>query len=235
MAAGRPSRANHLLQEIFKKKLADAKAKVDEPAHQKLKLNMSAPKQQQSLKLRLQNRTSPAVNSGPNTPASRNSATPGVIIDNEALQRQQRHIQDSINGARPASSGTSQTPAAPRNPLLGAKSSAHPYSASPPAINGVKKDPQTVQSPALSSIRPASTTSDTNSQRVSISGGTTLSTSGMPPPQALSRPASGSPLPNGHVAQLPGAYSQNQPPNYYVPPVTPHFEMFRKVPLKSKH
>jgi hypothetical protein len=61
------------------------KAKVDEPPQPKLKLNMSAgaaptpaPKQQLKLKLR----QSPV--SGPQTPVTRDSATPGVIVDNEA-------------------------------------------------------------------------------------------------------------------------------------------------------
>jgi hypothetical protein len=76
-----------------------------------------APKQQLKLKL---SRHSPA--SDPNTPSARNSATPGVIVDNEALVRQQRHVMDSMGGNRsshPPSSGKAGTPVAPSNPFTG--------------------------------------------------------------------------------------------------------------------
>jgi hypothetical protein len=192
---------------------------------------MSAPKQQ--LKLRLGHRTSPALSSDPNTPAgNRSSATPGVIIDNEALQRQQRHIQESINGARASPSGPSQTPV-PTRSQSGAKGSAPPHStASPPAVNGVKVDPQSVQSPALNSIRPASTAPDVQSQRSSVPAG--APTASMLPPQSTSRPPSGSPHPNGAVPHGPPGSHPQSSSNYHVPPVTPHYENFRQTPLKSK-
>ncbi|KAF2202868.1 Bromodomain-containing protein [Delitschia confertaspora ATCC 74209] len=220
---------------LFKQKLAEIKAAVEEPPQPKLRLNMSAPPKQPSIKLRLGHRTtSPALNSDPNTPSARKSATPGVIIDNEALQRQQRHIQDSINGARQPSAGPSQTPMTGRNPFTGPKSSVPPsnHAASPPAVNGVKSDPQSMQSPALSSIRPASTSSDAHIQRMSVAVGTP--SAAMPPPPVISRPASGSPLPNGTTIPQAGIYHQHPPPNYYAPPpVTNHPDDYRKTPLKS--
>jgi hypothetical protein len=199
-----------------------------------------APKQQLKLKLR----QSPA--SEANTPGARSSATPGasgVIVDNEALLRQQRHVQESMHGqraARPSSSSKPSTPAA--NPFSGARGAAATIpplpavqskpAASPPATNGIKHD---VQSPALNAIRPASNTSDSQSQRLSVPAHTPHPT--MAPPQALSRPASGSPHPNGFLGGPPSASYTNQyhpPPNYYVPPVTTQFDYYRKTPLKSK-
>ncbi|KAF2187628.1 Bromodomain-containing protein [Zopfia rhizophila CBS 207.26] len=224
-------------EEIFKERLAEAKAKVEEPPQPKLKLNMSAaPKQQ--LKLRLSHRQSPG--SDPNTPGGRSSATPGVIVDNEALLRQQRHVHESMNGARssrPPSSGKQQTPLSSANPFTGPRgasvtvpplSAAHPRTAgSPPAANGIKND---IQSPALNSIRPASNASDSQSQGLSVPAQTPHPA--MPPPQSTSRTNSGSPHPSGPIGQQTGGY-QYHTPNYYVPPTTSHFENFRKVPLKN--
>ncbi|KAF2118178.1 Bromodomain-containing protein [Lophiotrema nucula] len=210
------------LEELFKERLEVARAKVAEPPQPKLKLNMSAaPKQQLKLKLR----QSPG--SEAQTPDSRGSATPGIVIDRDALLRQQRHVQEGVNGtrgSRPSSSGKPQTPSA-TNPFTGPRGASvaiPPVGAVQPVINGVKTD---VQSPALSSIRAASTASD--GQRLSVPAQAPV----MPPP--VSRPASGSPHPSGPIGQQAG-YPQYQPPvPHYVPPPVSHFEHFRKVPLKS--
>jgi hypothetical protein len=234
---------------MFKKRLAEAKAKVDEPPQPKLKLNMStaarspapAPKQQLKLKLR----QSPV--SEANTPGARSSATPGVggvIVDSDALLRQQRHVLESMHGprsSRPSSSGKPQTPAAAANPFSGARGASATIpslpavqtksAASPPVANGIKND---VQSPALNAIKPASNAFDSQNQRGSVPAHTPHPA--MAPPHSLSRPASGSPHPNGSVGQQAGTYTNqyHPPPNYYVPPATPQFDYFRKVPLKSK-
>jgi len=234
---------------MFKKRLAEAKAKVDEPPQPKLKLNMSvaapspasAPKQQLKLKLR----QSPV--SEANTPAARSSATPGVsgvIVDNEALLRQQRHVLESMHGSRssrPSSSGKPQTPGASANPFSGTRGGSATIpplpavqtksAASPPATNGIKND---VQSPALNAIKPASNASDSQSQRVGVPAH--IPHPAMAPPHTLSRPASGSPHPNGSIGPQTGTYTaqHHPPPNYYVPPVTPQFDHLRKVPLKSE-
>ncbi|KAF1840562.1 Bromodomain-containing protein [Cucurbitaria berberidis CBS 394.84] len=227
------------LEEIFHKKLREAKAKVDEPPQPKLKLNMTsgaaAPKQQLKLKLR----QSPG--SDPNTPAARSSATPGIIVDSEALQRQQRHVLDSMKSnrsSRPVSAGKAGTPSAATNPFNGPRggsATVAPLPAvqtrmagSPPAVNGVKQD---VQSPALSAIRPASTRSDSHDQHPSVPAQTPLPV--MAPPHTMTRPASGSPHPNG-ISQQTGAYNTPyQPPSYYVPPAAPRVDSFRKVPLEN--
>jgi hypothetical protein len=196
-----------------------------------------APKQQLKLKL---SRHSPA--SDQNTPSARNSATPGVIVDNEALVRQKRHVLDSMGGnrsSRPPSLGRAGTPVASTNPFTGPKGGAAtiaPLSAaqnkiagSPPAVNGVKQD---VQSPALSAIRPASTAPDSQAARLSVPAHTPLPT--MAPPQTVSRPASDSPHPNGVGLQNGNYVPPYQPPTYYAPPPVTRVDSFRKVPLKSK-
>lgn len=232
------------LEEMFNERLAAAKAKVDEPAQPKLKLNMSTaapspvPQPKQALKIKL--RQSPV--SDPNTPAARSSATPGVIVDSEALIRQQRHVLDSMNGSRssrPPSAGRTATPTSLSNPFNGPRGASASIPSIPapqtrtgasPGVNGIKND---VQSPALNAIRPASNASD--GQRMSIPAHTPHPV--MLPPHA-SRPTSGSPLPNGPIGLQGGGYANSYPPptpSYYVPPVTPHFENFRKVPLKSAY
>lgn len=195
-----------------------------------------APKQQ--LRLRL-NKQSP--DSDRNTPGARSSATPGVIVDGDALQRQQRHVLDSVHG--PKSSRASPqaklgTPVPASNPFTGNKGAASgiaPLSStqtrtagSPPATNGVKQD---MNSPALSAIRPSSTASDGQNHQLSV------------PPQshhpvmAPPRPTSGSPYPNGvggqHSVATNGHY---QPPAYIPPPPTAlRLDINRKAPLKSEY
>ncbi|KAH9873789.1 hypothetical protein IAQ61_004416 [Plenodomus lingam] len=224
-------------EEIFYKKLREAKAKVNEPAQPKLKLNLSnaaaAPKQQLKLKLR----QSPA--SDPNTPAARNSTTPGVIVDSDALIRQQRHVLDSMAGGRPSRASPvvkASTPSVSTNPFSGPRGGSATVAPlpttqtrtarSPPAVNGVKQD---VQSPALSAIKPASTTSDGQGARLGVPSQTPHPA--MAPP-ALNRVSSGSPHPNG-MSQPNGVYGTPQPPTYYAPPAVPRVDSFRKVPLKS--
>lgn len=213
------------------------KAKVDEPPQPKLKLNMSgaaptpAPKQQLKLKLR----QSPV--SGSNTPASRDSATPGVIVDSEALSRQQRHVNDSMGGRRSRPADKAATPAASNlfSGMRRASATIAPTPAaqtrtagSPPTANGVKQD---VQSPSLSAIRPGSNAPD--SHRLSVPAQTPLPV--MAPPQSISRPPSGSPHPNGLYSQQNGLPTPGfQPPTPYVPPSIPRTDVFRKTPLKSK-
>ncbi|KAI4617707.1 hypothetical protein J4E83_006039 [Alternaria metachromatica] len=225
------------LEEIFNKKLEEARSKVSEPTQPKLKLNMSsaaaAPKQQLKLKLK------PSPGSDRNTPSARDSATPGVIVDNDALQRQQRHVLDSVgNRLSQAPPGKAATPTAPANPFTGPRggaSSIAPLSAaqnktagSPPAVNGVKQD---VQSPALSAIRPASTAPDSQAARLSVPAQTPHPS--MAPPQSVSRQASGSPHPNGIGLQNGNHVPSFQTPTYYAPPPIARVDSFRKVPLKS--
>jgi hypothetical protein len=192
-----------------------------------------APKQQLKLKLR----QSPG--SDRNTPGARSSATPGVIVDSDALLRQQRHVLESMHGpksARASPQAKAGTPVPSSNPFSGtrgASSSIAPIPAtqtrtagSPPTINGVSQD---MQSPALSAMAPSSNASDSHVQRLSVPAQTPHS--GMAPP----RTTSGSPHPNGVVGQQPAPTNGHyQQPAYYVPPSALRQNTFRKVPLKSE-
>jgi hypothetical protein len=195
-------------------------------------MSAAAPAPKQQLKLKL--RQSPG--SDPNTPAARSSATPSVIVDNEALLRQQRHVQNSMHTSRtprPSSQGKAGTPAS-SNPFSGPKGAAAAIpplpaaqtrtAGSPPAINGVKQD---VQSPALSAIRPASTASD--GQQLSVPAQTPHAV--MAPP----RPTSGSPYPSGPIGQQTAQTNgYHPPPSYPIPPSALRLDTFRKEPLKSE-
>lgn len=192
-----------------------------------------APKQQLKLKLR----QSPG--SETNTPGARTSATPGIIVDNEALLRQQRHVLESMNGPRSSrvdSASKSGTPGAASNPFSGQRGNSGSIptlgsgqvksSATPPVLNGVKQD---IQSPALSAIRPASGVSDGTQQRMGAS--THAQHPFMGPPQAVS----GSPWPNGPFSGPAPVNGQYQAPSYYVPPTALRVDTFRPTPLNSKH
>jgi len=192
-------------------------------------MSAAAPKQQLKLKLR----QSPG--SDPNTPAARSSATPGVIVDNDALLRQQRHVLASMTNSRssrPPSQGKSGTPVASSNPFSGPKGAAAAIAPLPavqsraagsPALNGVKQD---MQSPALSAIRPASTAPDSQA-RLSVSAQTPH------PVMAPPRPTSGSPYPNGPIGQQTAPVNGHYQQPVYVPPSALRQDTFRKVPLKS--
>ncbi|KAK0660897.1 Protein polybromo-1 [Lasiodiplodia hormozganensis] len=186
-------------EEHFKRRLADAMEKVPAPK-QTIKLTMGSQQQQSQqqkpsgIKLRLGgNKNSPAPNaSTPGTPGARSSSTPGVIVDNDALERQQKHVQAGMNGQRPPSSG---------GPGV---STTRSGSAASPAPNGVKSENQAGQSPALDSIRPSSAVPDSRPGASSQPPGNSAA------PPGASRPASGSPYTNGHVAMAhPPAHSLN--------------------------
>lgn len=190
----------------------------------------AAPKQQLKLKLR----QSPV--SEANTPRSQGSATPGVLIDNDALIRQQRHVLQSMSGskpARPESQGKSGTPVPSANPFAGPRGGSASIpppgktSGSPPALNGIKQD---VQSPALGAIRPSSTAPDGQRLSAPIPHPQPI----MAPPHSAVRPPSGSPYPNGVVPQPSMTNGQYQAPTYYVPPSALRMDTFRKEPLKSE-
>ncbi|KAL6712093.1 hypothetical protein ACN47E_003136 [Coniothyrium glycines] len=221
------------LEDVFFEKLNDAKANVIEPSQPKLRLNMSGgaavPKQQLKLKLR----QSPG--SEANTPGARSSTTPGVIVDGDALQRQQRHVLDATHRpSRPSSSGKTVTVSAVANPFNGPRGGSssipslplgHPRASGSPALNEIKQD---TQSPALSAVRPTSTAPD--GQRLSVPMQAPAAV--MAPPSTTPRPTSGSPHPNG-VSQTNGYHTPYQAQTYYAPPAAPRFDCLRKIPLKS--
>lgn len=163
-----------------------------------------------SIKLRLNTaRDSPSTSSRPGTPTAAERGTPGVIVHNEALQRQQEMVAAGMNGARPPSVAPPQsrnpfsrstsvsTPIPVLNAQPGTKTNASPA----PQPNGVKTEAQ--PSPALPPAR--------------INGhAPPLAASAMPPPVGnASRPHSGSPAPG--VLQLYG--QQYHPPQTYNGPL----------------
>lgn len=190
-------------EDICRKRLTLARSQVDQPAQPKIKLNFgasAAPKQ--SIKLKLGSRPSPGAQSPAGTPVT-DRGTPGMRVDNEALQRQKEMVAASMNGGRPSS-------AASKNPFSGSRSgsattpiptlTSRASAASPPAqTNGVKAEGQ---SPALSAVRP--TTAVANS----------VVAASMPPPAGVvSRPVSGSPHPQLQPSLYQTAITnQHQPP-----------------------
>lgn len=167
-----------------------------------------APKQ--SIKLRLNApRDSPSTSSRPGTPAAAERGTPGVIVHNEALHRQQEMVAAGMNGGRrpsvapapslnPFSRSTSvSTPIPVLNSLPVSRANASPA----PQQNGVKIEAQ--PSPALPPAR--------------INGhALPLAASAMPPPLGnASRPHSDSPAPG--ALHLYG--QQYHPPQTYNGPL----------------
>jgi len=148
----------------------------------------TAPKQSIKLKFGAA-RDSPSTSSRPSTPAAERG-TPGVIVHNEALQRQQEMVAAGMNGNKPSS--TSQPPA--RNlfsrstsaltpiPIVNSRPPSRSNQSPPIQVNGVKNEAE--PSPALAAARPNGHPPQ-------------LASSAMPPPSSLAlRPASGSPVPN---------------------------------------
>ncbi|KAF2085614.1 Bromodomain-containing protein [Saccharata proteae CBS 121410] len=176
-------------EEHFKRRLEEVKEKVEEPPQPKLKLNMSSTTTKPSgIKLRLGgSKNSPAPGSAPSTPARGSSSTPGVIVDNEALERQKNHVQAGMNGHRPPSSGGIRSGSIPAQQTAGSPSA---------NLNGVKSEGPGVQSPALNSIRLSSTAPEVKGQAPQLP-----SSAMMPPPNVTPRIASGSPhTTNGYPA-----------------------------------
>jgi hypothetical protein len=139
--------------------------------------------------------------------------TPGVLVHDEALERQRQMVAAGMNGGRPPSAPG--VPAAARNPFSGASrsgSASTPIPAlnstsagTPPAhTNGVKSEMPAGQSPALSAIRPSSAASGQVAH--------------VHHPQALPRVPSGSPHPQQlQQALYPNNNHHYQPPQYHPP------------------
>lgn len=180
-----------------------------------------APKQQLKLKLR----QSPGSDSA--TPGARSSTTPGIIVDSDALQRQQRHVLDATNrSSRPSSSGKTGTPSAAANPFTGPRGSSAsitPFASgrtrvgATPTVNGLQQD---MQSPAFA----AGHNSSMDSHR--LSAPTQTPSAIMAPPTATPRLPSGSPHPNG----ISGLNTSHQASiNSF--PQSPRVDCLRKKPL----
>ncbi len=177
------------LQEYFQQRLALARSQVEQPAQPKLKINMSTvPKQSIKLKFGAA-RDSPSTSSRPTTPAA-DQGTPGVIVHNEALQRQQEMVAAGMNGGKSSSSASQparnpfsrSTPAFTPIPILNSRPPSRSNQSPPVQVNGVKSEAE--PSPALAATRPNGHPPQ-------------LASSAMAPPLSLTlRPSSGSPAPS---------------------------------------
>jgi hypothetical protein len=199
---------------MFKERLVLAKAQVEQPTQPTLKLKMNASQAKNpSLKLKFGSaKASPAAPSPGATPgADRN--TPGLIVHDDALERQRQMVAVGMNGGHASTSGAS---AGPRNPFGGASRSgsastpipnlnSHGAGGSPPAhLNGVKSEMHPGQSPALSAIRP--------------SHGASGSIGHMHQQGQAHRISSGSP----HPPLQPSLYSTNSNNNHHYQPPQHH-------------
>ena len=145
---------------MFNEKLAAVKKVVEQPPQTTLKLKMSASSTAvPSIKLKFGGtKDSPGSTPGPATPVPDRN-TPGVIVHNDALERQQQMIAAGMNnGHTSATNGGGQ-----RNPFQGSNSTPVPalnshHSRSGSAIspprqtNGVKNE-----SPSLGAVNPVQT------------------------------------------------------------------------------
>ncbi|KAK5128614.1 hypothetical protein LTR08_004043 [Meristemomyces frigidus] len=158
----------------FKALIAEAREKVDEPAGPRIKLG--GPKPKVTL----------------NLTQHRNSPTPGVTVDGDALHRQRQMVAAGVNGQqtnpRPALATNGAVRSSTHVPTIEPRpqSSAHNPSLQAAAVKAEK------QSPALHHILPSAP----------------ALTNGMMPPPSM-RPPSGSPFPsqapNGHAYLVPAS------------------------------
>ncbi|KAG8624165.1 hypothetical protein KVT40_009141 [Elsinoe batatas] len=156
-------------KEHFLSRLSEVKAKVDEPQSTRIKLN-ARPKQV----LHLGSKSS-----------STSAASPGVTVDNEALERQRQLVRAGVNGHQ-----TPQPPKAESQALSDPRQTSTP----PTAV----KTEKSAASPAPELARVASTGPDV---RASPQGS-------MPPP---ARVPSGSPFPNA-TPLAPATYTPSLAP-----------------------
>jgi len=148
----------------------------------------AAPKQSIKLKFGVP-RDSPSTSSRPSTPAAERG-TPGVIVHNEALQRQQEMVAAGMNGGQSSSTApqparnpfSKSTPAITPIPVLNSNPPSRLNQSPPVQVNGVKSEAE--PSPALAAVKPNGHPPQ-------------LASSAMLPPLSLTlRPASGSPAPS---------------------------------------
>jgi hypothetical protein len=126
---------------------------VEQPKGQTVKLKLHEPK----IKIKLGvAKDSPGTTPGPSTPGI-DRGTPGVIVHNEALERQQQIVNAGMNGVRTNGIRNPFSSSATPVPALNAQKSRSGSAASPPRLlNGVKSEGSgATQSPALGAANPA--------------------------------------------------------------------------------
>lgn len=149
-------------EDVFKSRLREAKEKVEEPAKPSIKIG--GPKQASKSGITL------------NLTQHRDSPTPGVSVDNEALARQRLMVQAGVNGNHQATPSAINGAARPPSHMPGVDPMRPPSSAQAgsPGAGAIKYEKNSTMSPAPAGLQP-------------------LTNGMMPPP--LTRPTSGSPFP----------------------------------------
>lgn len=184
------------LEEHFKSRLAEAKEKVEEPAAARIRLGGPKPPQ-----------TTAAPKSGItlNLGQHRNSPTPGVSVDNEALARQRAMVSAGVNGQQ-----TQSRPAPHVNGMARSSSQLSNTDAPRPASNANATSPSgaNVKYEKMSTLSPAPAQS-------TAAGAIQPITNGMMPPPVL-RPTSSSPYPT--APGYPGVTSYHYTAPALLPP-----------------
>jgi hypothetical protein len=133
-------------------RLEEAKSLVQQPRQQTVKLKLSEPR----LKIKLGMAKDSPSSTRPSTPGLERS-TPGVIVNQEALERQQQAVHAAMNGVRTAN-GTRNpfSSTTPVPPLSSGKSRSGSAASPPRQVNGLKNE-GAGNSPALGVVNPAFT------------------------------------------------------------------------------
>jgi hypothetical protein len=179
---------------------------VDQPKGQTVKLKLHEPK----IKIKLGvARDSPGTTPGPSTPGM-DRGTPGVIVHNEALERQQQIVAAGMNGVRTNGVRNPFSSSATPVPALTAPKSRSGSAASPPRLlNGVKSEGSgAAQSPALGAANPVHPALRT------ANGSTYSQTPGQPSLQP-------SLYPSNHVSHHTTAYADGPPADLVASKVRP--------------
>ncbi|EME44106.1 hypothetical protein DOTSEDRAFT_71790 [Dothistroma septosporum NZE10] len=183
------------LEEHFKSRLAEAKEKVEEPALTRIKLGGPKPPQ-----------AAPKSGITLNLAHHRNSPTPGVSVDNEALARQRAMVSAGVNGQQQ----TQSQPAPQVNGMARSTSQLSHTDAPRPLSNGHAMSPPAaaVKYENMSTLSPGPAPS-------TAAPATHHITNGMMPPPVM-RPTSNSPYPTtqGH----PGVTSYHYTAPALLPP-----------------
>jgi hypothetical protein len=204
------------LETFFHERLALAKQQVQQPTQPTLKLKVAASGPKPSIKLKFgASKPSPGAPSpaASASPAVVDRSTPGVIVHNEALERQKEMVASAMNGDQRSRGRPPSQPTAPqaRNPFGGSRSGSVSTpipslatAASPPVhTNGVKSEAPPGQSPGPNAIRPSSAASSQ------------VAPSMAPPLGVAPRVLSGSPNPQQlQPSPYPASHNQHQQPQY---------------------
>ncbi|MCJ1435886.1 hypothetical protein MMC27_005262 [Xylographa pallens] len=185
------------LEAYFNRRLHEAKEAVSEPPQPKVKLRLTANKTTPELQPKIMLRMGPKVTT---------ESTNGVAVDNEALKRQQDHVNAGANGHTAITNGASPTKLATSPDALMISNLVTPDQLSQDRIsgviattsmatNGIKSETQLRQSPAI----PATVARHNSNTSTEYPQSPHNASTSMPPPAGITpRLPSGSPHPHIH-------------------------------------